>query len=42
MQEAPACKIRLERKAIDEEREEHEEKEDRYCLREYLALLPLP
>ena len=42
MQEAPAYKIRLERKAMAEEREEHEEQEDRCFLHWHLALLPAP
>ena len=42
MQEAPAYKIRLERKAVAEEREEHEGQEDRCSLHWYLALLPAP
>ena len=42
MQEAPAYKIQLERKAMAEEKEEREEQEDRCSLRCYLALLPAP
>lgn len=42
MQEAPAYKIRLERKAMAEEREEHEEQEDRCSLHFTLHCCPRP